>query len=50
MISIKITLSKKNKGWDGYASGNMSSTYAKKEAGIQKKLDKLVEDLSKIGE
>lgn len=36
--------------WDGYASGNMSSTYAKKEAAIQKKLDKLVEDSLKIGE
>lgn len=36
--------------WDGYASGNISSAYAKKEAGIQKKLDKLVEDLLKIGE
>ncbi|MHB1151351.1 MAG: hypothetical protein ACYCWE_07990 [Eubacteriales bacterium] len=36
--------------WDGYASGNMSSTYAKKEAGIQKKLDKLIEDLLKTGE
>ncbi len=36
--------------WEGYSSGNMSSTFAKKEAGIQKKLDKLVEDLREIAQ
>ena len=35
--------------WDGYVSGNISSTYAKKEAAIQTKLDKLVEDMQNIG-
>lgn len=35
--------------WDGYSSGNISSTYAKREALIQTKLDKLVENIKKIG-
>jgi ABC-type glycerol-3-phosphate transport system substrate-binding protein len=35
--------------WEGYASGNISSTYAKREAAIQTKLDKLVEDMRNIG-
>lgn len=34
--------------WDGYASGNMASTYAKREEAIQKKLDKLVESFTAI--
>ena len=35
--------------WDGYSSGNISSTYAKREASIQTKLDKLIENFGKIG-
>ena len=35
--------------WDAFKSGNLSSTYAKKEKTFRKQIDKLLDDLSSIG-
>ena len=34
--------------WDAYNSGNLASTYAKKESAFKKQIDKLIKDLSSL--
>ncbi len=35
--------------WDSYSSGNLASTYARKEKSMQKNIDKLIENLLSVG-